>query len=197
MSSDIEQLRKCDRCHRIFSILSDLFNHICDDEDDLLQSISTSPSTKPTSDNLLHNNKTTINSSSLFDKKSSSNRESLSSKSFKLNHQSSFIGSSGSSLCSEKVFSPVPSSSSPKLKQYPNPTSIDIPSVNHSNNNKSSLEKMHIPYLRRSLLRPSSSTPRYTSLLPSSNPLLDDKSRHTSSAYIYLRNPFSPMRVIS
>ncbi len=36
LSNDIDQLRTCKRCHRIFPVLSELFNHICDDENDLL-----------------------------------------------------------------------------------------------------------------------------------------------------------------
>lgn len=32
LSSDIEQLRTCNRCHRVFPVLSELFNHVCDDK---------------------------------------------------------------------------------------------------------------------------------------------------------------------
>lgn len=38
LTNGIEQLRTCERCHRIFSVLSDLFNHICDDEKDVIRS---------------------------------------------------------------------------------------------------------------------------------------------------------------
>jgi len=34
ISNDLDQLRTCDRCHRKFPVLSDLFNHICDDQTD-------------------------------------------------------------------------------------------------------------------------------------------------------------------
>ena len=40
LANDIDQLRTCDRCHRVFPVLSDLFNHICDDENDVLSSNS-------------------------------------------------------------------------------------------------------------------------------------------------------------
>lgn len=65
LSNDIDQLRTCKRCHRIFPVLSDLFNHICDDENDLLSS------------------KFDKNNISLIDQISST-----SPKSFKLNRQS-------------------------------------------------------------------------------------------------------------
>lgn len=66
LSNDIDQLRTCNRCHRIFPVLSDLFNHICDDENDLFSS-------------KLKNN----NNTSLLEQISST-----SPKSFKLNRQS-------------------------------------------------------------------------------------------------------------
>ncbi|CAF3731492.1 unnamed protein product [Rotaria sordida] len=204
LSSGIEQLRTCTRCHRIFPVLSDLFNHMCDDEDDLLQTTSISSSDKRTSDTLLdyNNKKTPLNSSSLFDKKSSPNQNSSSpsssSKSFKLSRHSSFNDSSGSSLRSKKLFS----SNSPTLKQHKNSTSIRISPINRSNNNNnnnnnSSLDTQHIPLFKRPLLRADSNNIRHTSSSPSPRPLFNDRQQHLSSAYVYLRNPSSPVRVIA
>jgi len=201
LSSGIEQLRTCNRCHRIFPVLSDLFNHMCDDEDDLLQtkstiSSSTSSSNKHTSDNLFNNNnKTTLDSSSLFDKKSSPNQGSSSSaRSFKLNRRSSFNDSSVSSLRSkQQLFSPP---ASPIIKQQTNSTSIHISPINRSYNTKSPLDTTHIPLLKRPLFRQDSNNVTRISSSPSPRPLFNDKQQHSSSAYVYLRNP-SPMRVIS
>src|SRR4051812_22387511 len=69
--NDIDQLRTCNRCHRIFPVLSDLFNHICDDENDLLSS--------------KFDNKSINNNPSLLEQISST-----SPKSFKLNRYPSF-----------------------------------------------------------------------------------------------------------
>jgi hypothetical protein len=85
LSNDIDQLRTCHRCHRIFPVLSDLFNHTCDDEN--------------------NNNKTTTtnNNTSLLDQISST-----SPKSFKLKRQSSFNKSPISSSSNiEKLLSPI------------------------------------------------------------------------------------------
>ncbi len=207
LSSGIEQLRTCNRCHRIFPVLSDLFNHMCDDEDDLLQTKSTissasssSSSNKRTSDNLFNNNqninKTTLDSSTLYDKNSSPNQgSSISSRSFKLNRRSSFNDSSVSSLRSKKLFSPPPSSP-PITKQQINTTSIHISPINRSTNNKSPLDTTHIPFLKRPLFRPDSNNITRISSSPSPRPLYNDKQHHASSAYVHLRNPSSTMRVI-
>ncbi|CAF1128984.1 unnamed protein product [Rotaria sp. Silwood1] len=202
LSSGIEQLRTCTRCHRIFPVLSDLFNHMCDDEDDLLQTTSISSSDKRPSDTLFNNNnnhnKTTLNSSSLYDKKPSPNQSSSpSSKSFKLSRHSSFNDSSGPSLRSKKLFSSKSPSSSPTLKQHTNTTSTHTSPVNRSNNNKSSLDTAHIPLFKRPLLRADSTNIRHMSSSPSPRPLFNDRQQHLSSAYVYLRNPSSPMRVVS
>jgi hypothetical protein len=194
LSSGIEQLRTCNRCHRVFPVLSDLFNHMCDDEDDLLGTkFSTSSTSKFTSDNIF-NNKTKLDNSSLFEKKSSLN-QGPSSTSFKLNRRSSFNDSSIPSLRSKKLFSPISSPSTIKQQQqqqHLNPTSI-----NRSNNNTSPLDTMHIPLLKRPLFRPDSNNITRISSSPSPRPLSRDKQHHSSSAYVYLRNPSSPVRVNS
>lgn len=79
LSNDLDQLRTCNRCHRIFPVLSDLFNHLCDDENDLLSTKST-------------------NNSSLLDQISST-----SPKSFKLSRQPSVL-QMDSSTSSNKDF---------------------------------------------------------------------------------------------
>jgi hypothetical protein len=200
LSSGIEQLRTCNRCHRVFPVLSDLFNHMCDDEDDLLQKKPTpSSSNKYTSDNVF-NNKTTLDSSSLFDKKSSPNQESSSSssaRSFKLNRRSSFNDSSLSSLRSKKLFSPISPPSTPIHKQHINSTSIHVSPISRSNNNKSPLDTTYIPFLKRPLFRTDSNNFSRISSSPSPRPSFNDKQSHSSSAYVYLRNPSSPMRVTS
>jgi hypothetical protein len=127
LSNDIDQLRTCKRCHRIFPVLSDLFNHICDDENDLLSS------------------KFDKNNISLIDQISST-----SPKSFKLSRHTSFNNS------------PISSSSSQIHKLIP-----------------SSLESEHIPTFKRPLYH------------------LNEQEQHSTSAYINLRNPSSPIRVNS
>jgi hypothetical protein len=165
---------------------------MCDDEDDLFQrksamssaSSSSYSSNKHTSDNLFHNNinnQTTLDSSTLFDKKSSPNQRS-SSRSFKLNRRSSFNDSSDSSLRSKAFFSPT-------IEQQPNSTSI--------HRSKSPFDTTHIPLLKRPLFRPDSNRITRISSSPSPRPLFNDKQPHSSSAYVYLRNPSSPMRVVS
>ncbi|CAF0851828.1 unnamed protein product [Adineta steineri] len=206
LSSGIEQLRTCNRCHRIFPVLSDLFNHMCDDEDELFQTNPTIPSSsssnKRTSDNLFHKNnnnnnniKSGLDSSSLFDKKSSFNQGVSSTRPLKLNRRSSFNDSSVSSLRSKKLFSPISPPSSPLIRQqHTNSTSIHIPPVNHSNNYKST---SHIPFTKRPLFRPDTNNITHISTPPSSQLLFNDKPQHASSTYVYLRNPTSPVRVNS
>ena len=206
LSSGIEQLRTCNRCHRMFPVLSDLFNHMCDDEDDSIQTKPpTSSSNKYTSDNLFNqnNNKTTSDNSSFFDKKSSLNQESSpsssssSARSFKLNRHSSFNDSSLSSSRSKKFYSPISPPSTPIHKQHINSTSIHVSPINRSNNNKSPLDSTYIPLFKRPLFRPDSNNFSRISSSPSPRPLFNDKQPHSSSAYVYLRNPSSPMRVTS
>ncbi len=91
LSNDIDQLRTCNRCHRIFPVLSDLFNHICDDENDLFSS------------KLKNNN-------SLLEQISST-----SPKSFKLNRQSPI------SSHIEKLFSPINDSQSEHIPLFKRP----------------------------------------------------------------------------
>lgn len=178
----IEQLRTCDRCHRIFPVLSDLFNHMCDDEEDeLIQRKSTmsssipssSSSTKHTSENSFQkpNKPSTADRKISLDPNSSSNQRS-SARSFKLNRRSSFNDSTVPSLRSnQQLFSPTIS-----------------PSVNPK------LDTTHnIPFHKRPLFRTDST--RISS--SPSRTLFNDKPHHSSSAYVYLRNPTSPMRVIS
>ena len=74
-SSGIEQLRTCNRCHQVFPVLSDLFNHICDDEDDnIVQSTLTNSSKKYISDNSFNPNKTTLDHNFVLNKTSLSNQ---------------------------------------------------------------------------------------------------------------------------
>jgi hypothetical protein len=157
---------------------------MCDDEEDFFQPKSTIfSSNKYTSDNLF-NNKTTLDNSSLFDKKSSPNQGLSSSKPFKLNRRSSF---NDSSLRSKKLFSPI----SPPLSP------IHISPVNRLNNYKPTLDTTHIPLIKqRPLFRPHlNNITRISS--PSPRPLFNDKQQHSSSTYVYLRNPSSPVRVNS
>lgn len=199
LSNGIEQLRTCSRCHRIFPVLSDLFNHMCDDDDDLLRtkSVSSSPQT---SDNILNNkndNKTTLNSSAFFDTTPPTNQESSpsSSKSFKLNAHSSLNNSSTSSLRSRKLFSPKSSI----LKQHSNTTSECASPTSTSIHSKSLSDTIHIPLFQRPLLRQDPTSPRHMSSSPSPSPRqsVNNKSKYLSSAYVYLRNPASPMRIVS
>jgi len=162
---------------------------MCDDEEDLFQPKSTIfSSNKYTSENLF-NNKTTLDNSSLFDKKSSPNQGLSSSKPFKLNRHSSF---NDSSLRSKKLFSPI----SPPLSPIINQHTIHISPVNRLNNYKTTLDTTHIPLIKqRPLFRPNLT--RISS--PSPRPLFNDKQQqhHSSSTYVYLRNPSSPVRVNS
>jgi hypothetical protein len=169
---------------------------MCDDEEDLFQPKSTIfSSNKYTSDNLF-NNKTTLDNNSLFDKKSSPNQGLLSSKPFKLNRHSSF---NDSSLRSKKLFSPISPPLSPIIKQqqHTNSTPIHISPVNRLNNYKPTLDTTHIPLIKqRPLFRPHlNNITRISS--PSPRPLFNDKQQHSSSTYVYLRNPSSPVRVNS
>ncbi|CAF1442374.1 unnamed protein product [Adineta ricciae] len=201
LSHDIEQLRTCNRCHRIFPVLSDLFNHLCDDEEEFFQTKSTissssSISNKNTSDNLFND----IQSNNItLDKASSFNQGISSSRPLKLNRRSSF---NDFSIRSKKLFSPIPPPTSPLFK-----TSIDHPTTMHSspttrlNDSKFKLDTTHIPFSKRSFLRPdtnhitrisSSSSP-----LPSPSTLFNNKAPQISSTYVYLRNPSSPIHVNS
>ena len=162
---------------------------MCDDEDDLMQrksamsssSPSSISSTKYTSDNSFHNannhERTTLDSQNSFETKSSPNQGS-SVRSFKLNRRSSFNDSSIPKLRSNKLFSPPTSS-----------ISQPSPQVN------STYDTAHIPLHKRSLFRTDST--RMSSSPSSSRTLFNDKPHHSSSAYVYLRHPTSPMRVIS
>jgi hypothetical protein len=166
---------------------------MCDDEDDLIQrksamsssSSSSYSSNKHTSDNLFNNNhnQPTLDSSTLFDKKSSPNQGS-SSRSFKLIRRSSFNDSSTSSLRSKNHFSPTTES------HQTNSSPI--------HRSQSPFDTAHIPILNRPLFRPESNhLTRISSSSQSPKPLFNDRHKHSSSAYVYLRNPSSPMRVVS
>ncbi|CAF4040863.1 unnamed protein product [Rotaria sp. Silwood2] len=177
LSNDINRLRTCYRCHRIFPVLSDLFNHICDDEDDLHLSKSTASSTK-------FDNKTTKESTSLFDK-----IYSTPSKSFNLNVHPSFNNSSKSPSPIHKLVSPLSPSSSP-IMQRAKSTSIHITPVHDLNNTyQSSLETDHIPLFKRPLFQ--------SDIIASHDNQQQQQQQHSSSAYIYLHNPSSPLRVNS
>ena len=190
LSSGIEQLRTCDRCHRIFPVLSDLFNHMCDDEqEELIQRKSAMSSSIPssissnrhTSENSIQNpEKLTADSKNSLDTNSPSNQRS-SARSFKLHRRSSFNDSPGSSLRSNtKLFSPP---SSPSVSQTVNPK--------HDT-------KYNIPFHKRPLFRTDSTRISSSPSSSSSRTLLNDKPHHSSNAYVYLANPTtSPMRVIS
>ncbi|CAF0984921.1 unnamed protein product [Rotaria sordida] len=178
LANDINRLRTCYRCHRAFPVLSDLFNHICDDEDDLHLSKSTAPSTKS-------DNKTTMDNTSLFEKISST-----SPKSFKLNIHSSLNNSSKSSSPIHRLVSPLSPSSSPIMKRT-NSTSTHItPAHELDNTYQSLLESEHIPLFKRPLFQ-SDITTSYD------NQQQQQQQQHSSSTYIYLHNPSSPLRVNS
>jgi hypothetical protein len=132
LQSDIDRLRTCHRCHEIFPVLSDLFNHTCDNEDDLLSSKSTTPTTKSNIDKLSDNKPTTDNTP-LFNK---------------LHRPLSFKNSSISSSRIPKLISPL---SSP-LKRTSS-ISIRLSPVNDINNNQSPIETEHIPHLKRPLFQ--------------------------------------------
>lgn len=154
---------------------------MCDDEDELIQrksavsssSPSSISSTKYTSDNSFHNTnnheKTTLDSKNSLERNSPSNQGS-SVRSFKLNRRSSFNDSSIPTLRSNHLFSP-PSSSAQVNSTY---------------------DTAHIPLHKRTLFRTDS-----TRVSSSPSTLFTDKPQHKSSAYVYLRNPASPMRVLS
>ncbi|CAF1114438.1 unnamed protein product [Rotaria sp. Silwood1] len=179
LSNDINRLRTCHRCQRIFPVLSDLFNHICDDEDDLHSSKSTASSTK-------FDNKTTMDNTTLFDKISST-----SPKSFKLNAHSSFNNSSISSSPLHKLVSPLSPSSSP-IMQPTKSTSIHITPAHDLNNTyQSSLESEHIPLFKRPLFQSDITTSH------DNQQQQQQQQQHSSSAYIYLHHPSSPLRVNS
>ncbi|CAF0790133.1 unnamed protein product [Adineta steineri] len=187
LSSDNDKLRTCHRCHKIFPVLSDLFNHTCDDENDLVLSKSTAPSTK--SDNKSTNDHTT----SLLDKISSS-----STKSFKLSrHPPTFNKSPISSSHIHRLINPPPTSSSllsttisSAIPKQTHGASIHISIVDELNRpNRSSLENEHIPMFKRPLYQPD---------LTTSNHKQQQPPKHSSSTYVYLRNPSSsPIRVNS
>lgn len=175
LSNDNSQSRTCYRCHRVFPVLSDLFNHICDDEDDLISSKSTTPANKS-------DKKSTLDNTSILDKISST-----SPKSFKINLQSSTNNSSTPSTNIYKLISPSTSSSSPILKPTDS-ASIPTKSLNNSDpTSQSSVQTEHIPLYKRPLFQPDVTTSRDTQIPP----------QHSSSAYIYLNNPTSPLRVNS
>jgi hypothetical protein len=142
LQSDIDRLRTCHRCHEIFPVLSDLFNHTCDNEDDLLSSKSTTPTTKSNIDKLSDNKPTTDNTP-LFNK-----IPSISPKSFILHRPLSFKNSSIPSSRIPKLISPL---SSP-LKRTSS-ISIRLSPVNDINNNQSPIETEHIPHLKRPLFQ--------------------------------------------
>ena len=176
LSSDINQLRTCHRCHRIFPVLSDLFNHMCDDEDVSISSKLTRPLTKSDIKTTMNNNTTT----SLLDK-----MPSTSPKSFKLN-SSSLANESSTSSRINKLISPVTSLSSPTIKQTKTSLSIQGIPTNHLNKtNQSSLRTEHIPVFKRPLFQPYTTTSR------------NRQQQHSSSAYIYLRNPSASLPVNS
>ncbi|CAF2216112.1 unnamed protein product [Rotaria magnacalcarata] len=176
LSNDINQLRTCNRCHRIFPVLSDLFNHTCDDEDDLISSKSTTSAAKS-------DNKMTHDNASFLDKISST-----SPKSFKINLHSSFNNSSTPTSNSHKLVSPLSPPSSPIIKRTDS-TSIPANSVNDINNTiLLSSKTEHIPVLKRPLFQPD---------IINSPDNQQQQQQHSSSAYIYLNNSRSPLRVNS
>lgn len=92
LSSDIEQLRTCHRCHRIFPVLSELFNHICEDDDKEKTQFNSSKSDQSTS--------------SLLEQISSTS----SPKSFKLSRHTPF---NKSPIISSRLTSPLSRTNSP------------------------------------------------------------------------------------
>lgn len=83
-----------------------------------------------------------------------------------------------------KLVSPLSPSSSPTIN-HSDLTSIHVqPRNDSSNKNQSSLETEHIPLFKRPLFQPDMTA-------------TNDKQPHSSSTYIYLRNPSTPLRVNS
>ena len=208
LASGIEQLRTCDRCHRVFPVLSDLFNHMCDDdEDDLIRTKSTlsSPTAaanKQTSDRLFHTNtnESTLNNSHnnhefetttkpKIDHDATASPSLSSTKSFKLNRRSSFNDSLSPS---NKLFSPP---STPLIKEQLNSTYVSP--LNRSRSTKSPFDAPHIPVLNRPLYRPDSTHFTRISSSPSPRPLFNGRQQYSSTGYINLQHPSSPMRVNS
>ncbi|UJR16301.1 hypothetical protein I4U23_003207 [Adineta vaga] len=141
LSNDNNQIRKCHRCQKTFSVLSELFNHICDDEHDLISSKSTKIENKTSNDS----------TTSLFDKISST-----STKSFKLNRLPTFNNSPiSSSTHLNRLFTPHSSST---VKQ-PHSTSIHISIVDELNRPKrSTFSHDHNPIFKRPLFQSNLST---------------------------------------
>ncbi|CAF0802079.1 unnamed protein product, partial [Adineta ricciae] len=165
ISNDNNQVRKCHRCQKTFPILSDLFNHNCDDENDLILSKSSK----------LENKASNESTPSLLEKISSS-----STKSFKLNRLPTFNNSPISSNHLHRLFTPHSSSS---VKQ-PHSNSIHISIIDDFNRPKrATLSNEHHPIYKRPLFQPNLST--------------SNNKTASSSAYVYLRNPTSSIRVNS
>lgn len=107
LSNDLDQLRTCKRCQRTFPVLSDLFNHLCDDENEQL--------------------KTTNNhSTSLLDQISST-----SPKSFKLSRQPSSLQTNSTATSKDSQAGHIPLFKRP-LFQHVNPPPPSYPSSSSS-----------------------------------------------------------------
>lgn len=100
LPSENNQLRRCHRCQKTFPVLSDLFNHVCDDERHGTRARPTPPS--------LHK-AASHGGSSLLDKISST-----STKSFKLNRLPTFNNSPISSSHVHRLITPQSPSSTVK-----------------------------------------------------------------------------------
>ena len=169
LSTGIDQLRTCERCHRLFPILSDLFNHMCDDDDDdgeIRRREATKSSGRSTRDYSSFNH--TRGTPPLEKPFSASSTQGSSARSFKLNRHSSF-------------------NESPRYS-----TSIRLSPVNRPMTCQSSSTSVHIPPLFRPT-EPKKSTFR----LSSPSLVNDNQQQHASRAYVYLRQPSSPMRLVS
>lgn len=190
---DIDQLRTCDRCRRTFPVLSDLFNHICEDEVDARKNRIINSSDKQTSDHSSYHTNNYERDSPL--EKSVSSRQEPSSLSFKLNRRSSFNDSLSSSPGSKVHLCSSSSSNHKPIYQ----TSIHLSPGSLSTERKSSSAKLNIPSYSTCFLRTDSSQ----SLSPLTRSLFNDVQQEQPSdlgiprSYVLLRRPSATVNSIS
>lgn len=187
----IEQLRSCDRCHRTFSVLSDLFNHMCDDEDATKPDKSTYSTPKEPSDHLTKQ-KTNLDTDFLVNQGSGSS-------SFKLNRRSSFNDSMTSANYSRKLFSTPSSARNGPVYQ----SSIHMTPVTPLIDRRLSSEQSNISTKPRSALfrRDSLNLTSETSL-SSPRSLINDshaktQQEYTPRSFVFVRRPSTVMEVRS
>ena len=166
-----DELRTCHRCQRTFPVLSDLFNHVCDD--DVPSSKSTGPTMKSNHDKLFADRPKTDSQSS-----------STSSKPFNFHRRPSFNNSSTPSSRVQKLISPLSPLSSPTMSKRAHSTSRQTTPITSFHSHHAPSDIGHIPLFKRPLYQPTINTS-------------NDKQHYASPDYINLRTPSSPMHVSS